>query len=222
MEERVNIFYSPGGFDLSRFQTHGGGIALFLAYVARRKADAKSNANRRAVLIQESESGAGWDRHHVIADELLMLQILAELDPLVSDLVTFCNAPGPVCDQLVNLRSALRIGKGHAPSDSAVAVRVWAICTEWVKAYGQMESDKIFLSENAIAEKIAQKIKVSRSTAINHWRELKTSQPAQAKWASEIANISLGVKRRQASSATQLSTKKITAKSRRITFGKGV
>lgn len=216
----MNIFDEPGRLALQRYQMHHGGMALFQAYIERRSADKQGNETHRAALVKEVESGTTLERHQAKGRELLMLQILSELDPVITDLMTFCKAPGLGADQLVNVRSALRIGKGHAPSDSKTAVRNWALWAEWIAAYGQMELDKIFISEGAIAKKIATKFGVSRSTAINHWKELKISEPGQAKWASETINRALGFKMHSARmNALPIKTPK---GKQRITFGRGV
>jgi hypothetical protein len=222
----MDIFDEPGFTEAGRvalreYQLHGGGIALFQAYLERRKADEEVNETRRSELLTEVKNGLLHERFNANLRELMMLKILSELDPVITDLLTFCKRPGAGADQLVNVRSALRIGKGHAPSDSEGAMRRQDVQRHWISAYCKMEMNSVFRSENSIADEVSANLGVSRATAINHWRQLKDSEPGQAKWAREVADMALSENRRRAHLDSQPGITKIVTGRRRITFGKG-
>ncbi len=196
-------------------------MELFRAYTERRNADKQENDSHLFELIKEIEGGTTLDRFAAVANELVMLNILNELDPVIADLLKFCNNSGPGSEQLVNLRSALRIGKGHAPSDSAAEMLKREVQAQWIAAYNEMEAEVVHISENCIADKVAKATGVSRATAISHWRALKSIAPSQARWALQIANRARISDAHRRIVARPLRPKP-TAKLKRLTFGKGV
>lgn len=208
----------PGSQLLTDYHRHSSGIDLFRAYLERRKADHEKNEKWR---LSHLDNIPFADADSVF-DANIFLCILDALDPAIQDIVKFCEAPGPVDDQLPNIRSALRIGKHHAPSDSEIEKRKWHIVSLWCQAYIKMESHQdIYKSETALKKEIAAKAEVSESTALNHWKELKKNEPWQAKWAKQIATRAKNIDSRVDAGATK-PTSKAPGKMKKITFGKGV
>ena len=188
-EENKYSDNTPGHDALTKYRAHGGGIELFRAYVQRRAVDKECNQEKHTELLQRlnSSNGIPFKEFEEAITDLLRLQILDELDPIIRDLLTFCENQPIVDDQLVNLRSALRIGKGRAPIDSSRAEIRWEIELRWINAFLEMQDTKHFVSENQMAKQISKALSVSVSTAVNHWREKKAVEPWQEKWAAEIA-----------------------------------
>ena len=211
----------PGRDALIKYRAHGGGIELFRAYVERRAADKDCNQEKHAKLLHRlnGSNGVPFKEFEEIGTDLLRLQILDELDPIIRDLLTFCDNQPKVDDQLVNLRSALRIGKGHAPIDSSRAEIRWKIELWWINAFLQMGDTNIYRSENDIAEDIVNVFGVSKSTAFNHWRDKKEREPWQAKWANEITRRAKS--RKMAGKNVRAAPAKKVKTRTRITFGKG-
>ena len=211
----------PGRIALTKYRVHGGGVELFRAYVQRREADKQVNRQRRELFegrLPTPNKGVSHKEFDEAATELLWMDILDELDPIIQDLLKFCEKQIPVDDQLPNLRSALRIGKGYAPSDSLLPETRWRIEQRWVDAYLKMSRDGEYFSETKIKADIASCEGVSESTALNHWKALKKREPWQAKWATEISVLAKTAgKKREASENGAV--KKRSAK--KIVFGKG-
>ena len=189
-QEENKYSYNPPGHDaLTKYRAHGGGTELFRAYVERRAADKDCNQEKHAELLRRLNGphGIPIKEFEEAGTDLLRLQILDELDPIIRDLLTFCENQPKVDDQLVNLRRALRIGKGHAPIDSSMAEIRWEIQRRWINAFLEMQDTRHFVSENQMAKQISKALGVSVSTAVNHWREKKVVEPWQKRWAAEIA-----------------------------------
>lgn len=170
-----------GSVSLTKYLAHGGGIELFRAYVDRRNADQQANLKRKAEIIEalNANTGVPFDVFDRLTSELTMLQILEELDPVINDLRRFCANSGPGNDQLPNLRSALRIGDGRAPSDSETHERKWAVQQRWIDAYLAMQESGDHRSQNDIAKDIAKEFGVSTRKVIGDWAEKKLADPLQ-------------------------------------------
>ena len=179
-----------GAISLSKYRAHGGGIELFRAFVERRIADRQANLDRKAQVIATITPKAGVgvpvDVFERARAELTALQILEEMDPIIKDLLKFCESAYPQDDQLPQLRSALRIGNQHAPDDSRKIDKKWAIQQRWIDHYLAMQSARKHVSQNLIARAIAKEFGVSPRTAINHWQEKTRSQTWQLRWARDI------------------------------------
>ncbi len=208
----------PGHTDLTKYKSenHRGGIALFRAYIKHREANQKNYDQRKKALIKNCESGLALDEFEKNLAEVLLLNILEELDPIIRDLLTFCKNPGKPDDQLPNLRSALRIGKGHSPYDSDLKEKQWEVEMCWITAYLTMQDDRIYRSQSKIADEICQKLGVSKSTAIKHWKDFCEKLPHQQKWAERITSIAKAMKE----SAPIKKTKPKHWNKPRISFGK--
>lgn len=121
-------------------------------------------------------------------DTNIFLNILDALDPIVRDIVKFCDSVGPTDDQLVNIRSALRIGKGKAPHDADLQRKKWIVVAHWIDAYNKMEAGSPHQSETQLKKDIATLAGVSQTTALNHWKEFKLKNPQQERWAKHISD----------------------------------
>lgn len=177
-----------------KYRAHKGGIELFRAYTERRTADKERNEERERQIMERLNTpfiGIPFNEHEELTRELLQMHIMKELDPVIQDLLKICESqlkPTPPNELLVKLRNTLRIGLGHAPSDSARAEKQWEIEGLWIKAYLDMETTRIFRSESAIAEEIAKAVGMSKATVINCWNDLKEREPQQLEFAKNIAN----------------------------------
>jgi hypothetical protein len=208
----------PAGLvSLAKYMGHGGGMELFRAYVEQRRATRQANSDRKAEIIQAMSSGLSIEASRQADGDLLEIRILEELDPVIEDLLKVCAGKTQGNERLVELHSALRIGDGRAPSDSTQTEYKWAMQQRWIDAYLIMQETGIFRSENSIADEIAADFGVSRSTAINHWREKKKAQPWQGQWASEIA-LRTGNRIRRADRPTKKAPP--SKRRNRITFGR--
>ncbi len=216
------IFKEAGCDAFMKYRYHKSGIELFRAYIERRTADSQRNTEKEQQIIERmnNPSGNPPDEYEEMTLELLRLHILKELDPIIKDLLTFCQKP-PLDkdDQLPNLRSALRIGRGHTPSDSSRVEKQWEIERLWIKAYRDMETTRIYRSEEQILAEIAKAAGVGKTTALSCWRSLKEREPQQLKFSENIARIAIIVMRNKRAKA--LSAKFPEGGQRkRITFGK--
>lgn len=183
-------FSEPGKAALMSYRSHGSGIFLFMAYLERRSADKEAARALEKHLIEQMESSSLSPESFAHASaELLWLGILRELDPIIKDLVRFCEAPGPVDDQLPNLRSALKIERGHSPYEAELAEQRWEVEYRWIQAYLKMGEERQYRSQNDIAGEISQAVGISKSTAINYWRNRKKLEPWQAEWAKQIEGM---------------------------------
>lgn len=164
------------------------GIDLFRAYVARRNADQSISRERAARLIAqlESESGLSPEAHDAAYAELIMLHILEELDPIMAELVSFCDLPPGKDDQLAALRSALRLGKGRTPADAKRTWQRWRAIPLWIEAYDAMQKTCTNRSDRDIAREIGRKLGVDWRTALRHWEEFGRRATWQAAWVSHI------------------------------------
>lgn len=208
----------PGAQLLTDYHRHGSGIDLFRAYLERRKADNEKNEKWRLSHLDNIPSANAES----VFGANIFLNILDALDPAIQDIVRFCQDPGPVDDQLPNIRSALRIGKHRAPSDAEKEKRKWHVVSLWIQAYLKMQACQSgYKSETALKKEIASEAKVSESTALNHWKDLKKREPWQAKWAKEIAKRAKNLPVRPAAEAAK-PTSRAPGKMKKLRFGKGV
>lgn len=181
---------SQAGSDaLARYRAHGGGMELFRAYVERREADEDLNREKRSQLeaaFPKAGEGIPVEEFTRLTAELLRMSILDELDPIIRNLLQFCENQPSVDDQLVELRRALRIGKGTAPNESKAKERSWHIEKEWISAYVNMSETREFRSVDAIANEIANAMNISITTAKNYWNKKTRREPWVERWANEI------------------------------------
>lgn len=178
-----------------KYRSHSGGIELFRAYLERRKADKDKNDEREKEL-NFARSQVGHIGHWVslqevegIRNELVWLHVLSELDLIVDGILQFCENMPHEDDQLRNLRKILRIAKGNAPYDSALTEKQWEVEQLWVTAYLEMQKSRKFRSQSRIAAEISQQTNVSKTTAINHWKNLMKRLPLQEEWANNIISL---------------------------------
>ena len=129
----------PGAAALTRYRARRNGADLFAAYAERRRADRAAVDARLAEIARTVEAGTAPAAFAALNQEAISLRILGELDAVVDDLLTFCRSPGKPDDQLVNLRSALRIGRGHTPEDGQRESRSEQIMAKWIESYLLME-----------------------------------------------------------------------------------
>lgn len=169
---------------LTKYKMHGDGIYLLRAFVAWRKATAEELAERRRAIIAEIEDPAGNTAvsFESLTSELLSQNILESLDFVINDLLAFCDDTIETNEQLTLLRDALRIGKFHAPTDSATKDAKQKYIAAWIVQYAELERNSTYISENAIAKRVAEKFHISSKTALSHWRGFLKNQPQQAKW----------------------------------------
>ncbi|MFM0031190.1 hypothetical protein PQR70_33740 [Paraburkholderia madseniana] len=169
-------------------------MELFRAYVERRSADHQANLDRKAEIIATITPEAGCvvpiDVFERAGSELAMIQILEELDPIIQDLLGFCENQPEGKNQLSELRLLLKIDDGRAPRDSAQIERQWQIEQRWVEAYLEMQDSKEYRSEDLLSKQIAEglpaAIQIGPRQVLNHWKDKKKREPWQAKWAKEI------------------------------------
>lgn len=219
-----------GSVALTKYRAHGGGVELFRAYAERRAADYQRNkeAEKRINdrLSNFGKTGIPIREFEELCTERLRLQILEELDPIVGDILAFCESETEGDQQLRVLREALRIDRGHSPYDSALAEKRWEIEQRWIGAYLSMQDSLTYRSENDIAKEIANLAGVSQRTAINYWSDKKNREPWQKKWAKQIANVAkLSKMEKVASSGTSgrkstTKTKASNSTRKKISFGK--
>jgi hypothetical protein len=131
--------------------------------------------------------------------ELIMLHILGDLDQVIRDLLKFCKRPGPEDDQLPNLRSALRIGRGRSTQDVKLFKQRQAAIALWIQSYLDMQNyhslksprkrskTKFYKSERAIGSEVAAALNIGLRTVLRYWAQFKQQEPHQGKWTSEIA-----------------------------------
>lgn len=140
-----------------------------------------------AAMTPDPCCGVPIDVFEAVSSELVMIQILEELDPIINDLLRFCEQPKrDDVDPAVQLNSALRIGKHHAPNDSFNVETRWAIEQKWIDAYLAMQDGGDHKSVDKIAQEIAKSMSITKETARNHWNAKKKREPWQANWAKQI------------------------------------
>lgn len=166
-----------------------GAIELFRAYVEHREAT-KTEDRQRAEAILTSLDGLSLNVLDKQLSELLRLQILEALDPIIRGLLDFCENQPEGKNQLSELRLLLQIDQGRGPNDNKDTQRRWAIEQLWIDAYLKMQETGQFRSENEIANDIARQMSVSSRTAKNHWDSMRKREkvPLQARWAKQIAD----------------------------------
>jgi hypothetical protein len=207
-----------------RYRAAHDGIELLRAFAERRKADRLRDEQRIAELMASlptPERGVHPDKFDEVTSELLRLDILSELDAVVADLLKFCKKPGPVDLQLPALRQALRIGRGHAPSDTARKDKHVEIERAWIAAYMRMESDGKFRPERDVAEEIAKRTGVVATTVFNCWRALKERAPAQKRWSDRVSGRARGLSKVSIKKKALHLNKAAKPELSRIKFGKG-
>jgi hypothetical protein len=203
------LWFGAGGSALELYRRFGGGADLFRAYLNRRDADRqKANARReeKAAMLQTAPP-LGAD-YMAALNELIMSHILEELDPLIRDLLNFCDSPQPVDDQLPDLRQALRIGRGQSPHAIALARQREDALLQWNAAYQHMHNTMTLQSDRAIAHEIAEKLGITPRAAWGYWDQLKKAAPSIAESAQQIR---ASVKRRPPASS-HLSTVPVSVK----------
>ena len=214
----------PGRGALMRYWATHDGIELLRAFAERRKAD-RLRDEKRVTELMTSLPTPGRGVHSVEFDEvtreLLRLDILSELDAVIADLLKFCADPGDVDDQLPALRQALRIGRGHAPSDTARKDKHVEIERAWIAAYMRMESDGKFRPERVIAEEIAKRTGVVATTAFNCWRALKEREPTQKRWSDRVSGRARNLLKVSIKNKALHLNKAVKPEPSRIKFGKG-
>lgn len=135
---------------------------------------------------RSGDRGRAYDECETLTTDSLMLAILDEMDAVVKDILKFCESPGKPDDQLPNIRSALRIGNGHAPDDAARRERRRLVIAEWVQSYLAMQDGAPFKTTKVISETIADKFSITPRTVKNHWTEFIAEFPEQGQWAKQI------------------------------------
>lgn len=210
------FFKPPGSASFENYLAHKGGMELFRAYIEHRTGDGERNAEKERQIIERLSvpfSSAPWSEDQdpnapavlgidpeaeELTRELLQLHIMKELDSIIRDLLEICvgqsddnNILAPN-ELLVDLRRALKIGRGHAPSDSTRIKRQREIEKLWIKAYFDMYRTLIFRSDSSIAEDIVRAIGVSKRTAFNCWVNLKECEPSAAHIANTVKIIKWG------------------------------
>lgn len=216
-----------GGDSLTKYRAHGSGIELFRAYVERRRADKATNLERKrqvlATLTPSPGCGVSSEAYEQAASELVVIQILEELDPVIKDLLKFCTTTKKYSqdEQLVQLRAALRIGDTKAPDDAARIERKWKVQQAWIDAYLEMQKSLKFRSQNAIAKEIANECGVSQSSAIQHWNAFKKTLPHQASWTERIEKLLRPPKKTAKKERATPKNKSARPDRKRLDFGKG-
>ena len=182
-----SIFNQPGRVALDQYLGHKSGIDLFRAYVQRREADKIKTKNKISELIKRMEAGIPISEFDEAISEVLHYRILEELDFVVQDLLRCCeNSQTDKDAQLVNLNSALRIGKHHSPHDAELAKKRWECVQGWIDAYLRMQETQQYESQSSIAKQLAASLGISKTTAINYWVDKMTCEPIQKHWRDEI------------------------------------
>lgn len=182
-QDYVSKWSGGGHVDLNRYREHGSGVHLFRAYINRRAADEQKNGTRETAIKSKL---AGWkveDGYTEDMAESVMLEILKELDPIIRDLLKFCEDPNSADDTLPKLRGVLRIGKGLSPYDVDLDRKEKHGVYLWYRTYVAMENGEIpFKSMSATAKDIAKELEVSVRTAFNYWERAKRERPLFTEW----------------------------------------
>jgi hypothetical protein len=197
VSDRASLVRRPlGQAALIRYRTHHAGVDLYRAYSQRRKADQRIWSGRRAQIIAKMEGAAGVPTAEVnaLVSELIMIDILSELDPIVRSLLNFCKRTYAQDEQLSNLRSALRIGRSSPHDVKRLRNQIRAVAL-WSRAYSDMHKKKTYQSESVIAKQIAEKLHINSRSAIRYWHEFKKREPWQAEWIDQIIALSRVPKR---------------------------
>lgn len=178
----------PGHAALTRFRAHGGGMELFRAYVERRAADQQHTQDKQDRLKEQldSQDGLPMDEFWEALTELLRCNILNELDVVIGDILDFCENQPSGDEQLVALRDALKIGRFHAPIDSRRTETKWQCEMAWIELFRHRQDAGVFMTVDAMATEIANKIGISKTTALNHWEARTSREPWQKQWADYI------------------------------------
>lgn len=169
--EDASSRWMKGGYpDLARYkEKNGSGMHLFRAYLNRRKADRQQDETRKGLLKAkraEAERGRGKLTEDE-AVELLKLDILAALDPVIADVLKVCEKGKLDSNKaLSELRSALRIGRGKSQYDAVLDKKRHAAIYLWLRAF--TDSTTVFRSPSATATVIAKELKISKRTALNY------------------------------------------------------
>lgn len=167
-----SLWSGPGTEDLERYSRLGGGDALLRAYVKRREADRDEIYLRCVKQIEflQKEPATSVEREATLKS-LMMEFILAKLDPVIQDLLKFCEAPGPKDKQLEALRRALRINRGQSPADIRSARRRERALHRWSVAYREMARTSVLRSDRSIAREIAKKLRITPRAAWGYKRK---------------------------------------------------
>jgi hypothetical protein len=151
-----------GAVSLPKYRAHGGGMELFRAYVERRNADQQASLNRKAEIIATMTPEAGCnvpiDAFERAGSELVMIQILEEMDPIIQELLGFCENQPEGKNELSELRFLLKINDGHDPLASSQTERQWEIEQRWIAAYLQMQDSNEYRPENQLSKQIAESL----------------------------------------------------------------
>ncbi|MEN2426297.1 hypothetical protein [Chromobacterium vaccinii] len=189
---------TAGAEELAKYRATQDGIYLLKAYTARLEADKSENAARlqaiRVEMTPEPGGGIAIDVFERLSVESARLMILDELDPLIRSLVEAISNPDLSGSNLLTaLRAALKIGKGHAISDTNRNEQRGQIQAAWVQSYIKMEESHIYETEHAIATRIAKENNVSVQSA-KDYRTTLMENPIQKRWIEQIIKRALVVK----------------------------
>ncbi|MFT4268576.1 MAG: hypothetical protein QM586_15360 [Xenophilus sp.] len=181
---------------LGQYRATGQGERLLTAYAAWRDATRASSDARKAELSEKIAPGS------ISADqlnsnsawvELLGLQILSEIDPLIADLRRITSAmrkKSAQMDLTSEFRSALRIGKGREPHLKRLADQRRIHVTMFMAHYTSMGGSGVHKTDTAIAKEIEATL-VERhaqfglpsskgwETILNDWRTFLKENPEQ-------------------------------------------
>jgi len=212
-DDYLNKWNQGGHPDMWRYRKTGSGLHLYRAYTKRRKADAEIVKARREKLASKLEGNlSSWkpsdgpdsltawqvkDGYIPELAELLMLDILDSLDPVIEELLRFCESrrtsalsPQPAPGQLLSkLRKALRIDARRSPAKAMQLMRKNHSIYLFYSSYLAMnsEDDPTFKSERAIAREIERKTGINWRSAVRHWKQAKHDNLAFAHLAREAS-----------------------------------
>jgi hypothetical protein len=220
LQETSSRWMKGGYRDLERYkENNGSGVHLFRAYLNRRKADRQQDETRkRSLEAKREEAKRGRTRRFTEdeAVELLRLDILDALDPVIDDLLMVCK----VCEEgkpnsneiLTELRSALRIGRGRSPCDAAQDTTRRKAIYLWWQAF--TASTTVSRSRSVTAAAIAKELNISKRTALNYLEQGQRENPVLRRIVGETAT-------RAGKVADVKSPKSRTGPRRGFTYGKG-
>lgn len=170
----------------SSYSQFGDGIYLFKAFMQWRDATSDERLTRRREILDafESPEGVPLLGFEALTNELLAQNILDRLEPIIGDLLDFCESKLETNAQLTALRDALRIGRFHAPSDTKTKESKIKCVSAWISEYGAIERTAVWQSETAIARGIEKRFKgeISYKTALIYWHDFLRDNPWQTQW----------------------------------------
>jgi len=212
-----------GSKALRQYRKHGGGADLLRAYIQRRSADSRITTERRRLLTTTLERGLPFAEYNAVTAEMVMLDILADLDSVIRDVLAFSEDPGSQDDQLSRLRAALRIGKKTAPSAVASRLEAEKAVQGWIAIYLDMQKTGVYRSPRQLALEVACMLNIAARSATRYWDNFKKLMPHQAQWAAQIAaraRRTVKVTRRRATATKSKSKARKPAPHQRLKFGR--